>query len=67
MLQNKERARQNAEYHCERLGKYRMPFAWTAVYLNNVVCGPQTQDAQQPTTPSGKLLQVHYSNANALY
>ena len=24
---------------CERLGKYRMPFAWTAIYLMNIVTG----------------------------
>lgn len=29
----------NAAASCERLGKYRMPFAWTAIYLMNVVSG----------------------------
>lgn len=36
---NKEKAQINAQYFCERLGKYRMPFAWTAIYLSNVVQG----------------------------
>lgn len=29
----------NAAQCCERLGKYRMPFAWTAINLMNVVTG----------------------------
>lgn len=29
----------NAQQSCERLGKYRMPFCWTAVYLMNVISG----------------------------
>jgi hypothetical protein len=24
---------------CERLGKYRMPFAWTAIYVMNIING----------------------------
>ena len=35
----REKARQNAEYFCQKLGKYRMPFAWTAIYLMNIVDG----------------------------
>ena len=38
-FQNKEKARQNAVLFCERLGKYRMPFAWTAVQLLSVLNG----------------------------
>ena len=41
VMKARERARQNATHYCEKLGRYRMPFAWTAVYLKNVVCGPQ--------------------------
>lgn len=25
--------------NCERLGKYRMPFAWTAIHLVDIVTG----------------------------
>lgn len=31
-----EKARSNAADFCERLGKYRMPFAWTGVSLSNI-------------------------------
>ncbi|KYO40322.1 hypothetical protein Y1Q_0009001 [Alligator mississippiensis] len=32
-----ERLRTAAEQFCSRLGRYRMPFAWTAVHLRNVL------------------------------
>lgn len=38
--QNKEKLeklRLAAEQFCTRLGRYRMPFAWTAVHLANIV------------------------------
>ncbi|TMW54842.1 hypothetical protein DOY81_000075 [Sarcophaga bullata] len=35
----REKAKQNASDFCERLGKYRMPFAWTGIYLTNVFNG----------------------------
>lgn len=38
--QNKEKLeklRLAAEQFCNRLGRYRMPFAWTAVHLANIV------------------------------
>lgn len=38
--QNKEKLeklRMAAEQFCTRLGRYRMPFAWTAVHLANIV------------------------------
>ena len=31
-----EKARSNAADFCERLGKYRMPFAWTGISLSNI-------------------------------
>ena len=34
-----EKYRTNAAQFCDRLGKYRMPFAWTAIYLMNIVTG----------------------------
>ena len=27
--------------NCERLGKYRMPFAWTAIHLIDIISGKQ--------------------------
>lgn len=35
----REKAKNNAEDFCERLGKYRMPFAWTGIYLTNIFTG----------------------------
>ncbi|GCC35926.1 hypothetical protein chiPu_0014416 [Chiloscyllium punctatum] len=32
-----EKLRSQAEQFCLRLGKYRMPFAWTAIHLMNIV------------------------------
>ncbi|BFY99508.1 hypothetical protein BsWGS_02548 [Bradybaena similaris] len=34
-----EKYRAQAAQFCDRLGKYRMPFAWTAIYLLNIVNG----------------------------
>lgn len=36
-----------AEQFCTRLGRYRMPFAWTAVHLANIVssAGPPDRDS----------------------
>lgn len=39
-LQNKEKLeklRSQGELFCQRLGRYRMPFAWTAIHLMNIV------------------------------
>ncbi|GAB1293953.1 Dedicator of cytokinesis protein 6 [Apodemus speciosus] len=42
-----EKLRLAAEQFCTRLGRYRMPFAWTAVHLANIVSsvGPQDRDS----------------------
>ncbi|XP_078417461.1 dedicator of cytokinesis protein 7 isoform X10 [Cetorhinus maximus] len=32
-----EKLKSQAEQFCHRLGKYRMPFAWTAIHLMNIV------------------------------
>ncbi|XP_059178065.1 dedicator of cytokinesis protein 7-like isoform X2 [Physella acuta] len=34
-----DKYRSQAVQFCDRLGKYRMPFAWTAIYLMNIVNG----------------------------
>ncbi|XP_060040571.1 dedicator of cytokinesis protein 6 isoform X2 [Erinaceus europaeus] len=41
-----ERLRLAAEHFCTRLGRYRMPFAWTAVHLANVVSTGPERDAE---------------------
>ena len=34
---NMDKARSNAMDACSRLGAYRMPFAWTAIWLQNII------------------------------
>ncbi|XP_016979393.1 dedicator of cytokinesis protein 7 isoform X2 [Drosophila rhopaloa] len=54
----REKVKSNAADYCERLGKYRMPFAWTAIYLTNVFNGDnfESKDAggtERDTSGSG--------------
>lgn len=35
----RDKAKSLASDYCERLGKYRMPFAWTGIYLTNIFNG----------------------------
>lgn len=53
-----EKARQAARQYCERLGKYRMPFAWTAAFLNSTVLAPakQQQPASSDTNSSSTMI-----------
>ena len=39
LLQNRDKVRANAVACCERLGRYRMPFAWTGIHLHSIVHG----------------------------
>lgn len=39
VLQNRDKLKANAVATCERLGKYRQTFAWTGIYLMNVING----------------------------
>uniref|UniRef100_A0A8C4T3H7 Dedicator of cytokinesis 6 n=2 Tax=Erpetoichthys calabaricus TaxID=27687 RepID=A0A8C4T3H7_ERPCA len=39
-----EKLRCQAEQYCTRLGKYRMPFAWTAIHLMNIVSSAGSLD-----------------------
>ncbi|XP_052274365.1 dedicator of cytokinesis protein 7-like isoform X2 [Dreissena polymorpha] len=44
---NKEdKYKANAGQFCERLGRYRMPFAWTAIYLMNIVNGAHSMERE---------------------
>eukprot|EP00112_Aurelia_sp_Birch-Aquarium-sp1_P006977 Seg1762.3 transcript_id=Seg1762.3/GoldUCD/mRNA.D3Y31 product="Dedicator of cytokinesis protein 7" protein_id=Seg1762.3/GoldUCD/D3Y31 len=36
---NKDKAKSNAEQFCEKYGGFRMPFAWTAIHLIDVISG----------------------------
>lgn len=46
-LKEDKKAKTMAPEWCERLGAYRMPFAWTAVYLTNVFTGGNSLDTSQ--------------------
>ncbi|XP_055593172.1 dedicator of cytokinesis protein 7 [Uranotaenia lowii] len=39
----KDKAKSNAADYCDRLGKYRMPFAWTGIYLTNIFNGDNVE------------------------
>lgn len=41
----RDKAKSNAADYCERLGKYRMPFAWTGIYLTNIFNGDGVESA----------------------
>ncbi|XP_068130413.1 dedicator of cytokinesis protein 6 isoform X8 [Hyperolius riggenbachi] len=46
-IKNKEKVdklKSQAEQFCSRLGRYRMPFAWTAIHLMNIVNSMGTAD-----------------------
>ena len=38
-VSNLDKVRINAHDACNRLGKYKMPFAWTAIWLQNIIKG----------------------------
>lgn len=55
-LQHKEKLeklRLQAEQACGRLGQYRMPFAWTAIHLLNIVSSVGGLDRSDPDSDSG--------------
>lgn len=56
LLQHKEKLeklRLQAEQACGRLGQYRMPFAWTAIHLLNIVSSVGGLDRSDPDSDSG--------------
>ncbi|XP_048582972.1 dedicator of cytokinesis protein 7-like [Nematostella vectensis] len=46
---HRDKVRAVAVANCERLGQYRMPFAWTAIHLIDIISGTVT--AGEPSTP----------------
>uniref|UniRef100_A0A8K9Y055 Dedicator of cytokinesis 6 n=1 Tax=Oncorhynchus mykiss TaxID=8022 RepID=A0A8K9Y055_ONCMY len=49
-----EKLRLQAETSCSRLGRYRMPFAWTAIHLVNIVSSVGGLERSDPDSDSGK-------------
>ncbi|KAK0179557.1 hypothetical protein PV327_005299 [Microctonus hyperodae] len=42
---NKDKVKAAAAAACERLGRYRMPLAWTAIHLSGIICGGGDSDS----------------------
>lgn len=57
----RDKAKSNAADFCERLGKYRMPFAWTGIYLTNVFNGDNFDKEDKDRDSLGTL-----SSSNSL-
>ncbi|KAJ3598723.1 hypothetical protein NHX12_000666 [Muraenolepis orangiensis] len=49
-----EKLRAQAELSCTRLGRFRMPFAWTAIHLLNIVSSVGGLDRTDPDSDSEK-------------
>ncbi|CAG9567548.1 unnamed protein product [Danaus chrysippus] len=47
---NREKVRASAQAACTRLGKYRMPLAWSAVSLLNILSGSNSLERDTPHT-----------------
>ncbi|MEJ1282732.1 hypothetical protein NN561_013694 [Cricetulus griseus] len=68
VLQNKEKLeklKSQADQFCQRLGKYRMPFAWTAIHLMNIVssAGSLERDSTEVEISTGAQLKIDISPA----
>lgn len=62
-----EKLRLQAEQSCGRLGQFRMPFAWTAIHLLNIVSSVGGLDRSDPDSDSGtaefKHLPMFYTDS----
>ncbi|XP_046442972.1 dedicator of cytokinesis protein 7-like isoform X3 [Daphnia pulex] len=47
---NREKVKANAVACCERLGRYRMPFAWTGIHLHSILHGASNIDREKDKT-----------------
>lgn len=59
--QNRQKVKENAVIMCERLGKFRQAFAWTAIYLMNVINGISSLERDSDRDSTGSS-----SNTNSL-
>jgi hypothetical protein len=46
---NRDKVRANAVACCERLGRYRMPFAWTGIHLHTILHGANSLERDSKT------------------
>jgi hypothetical protein len=52
---NRDKAKSNAADFCDRLGKYRMPFAWTGIYLNTIFSGDNAEKDEKDRESLGNV------------
>lgn len=62
-----EKLRLQAEQSCNRLGRFRMPFAWTAIHLVNIVSSMGSLDRSDPDSDSGTVIQPQIVHNVTLY
>lgn len=62
MFQNRDKLKSFAVSVCERLGKYRQAFAWTAINLINVINGGNSLERDSDRESMGST----GSNTNSL-
>ncbi|XP_076814693.1 dedicator of cytokinesis protein 7-like isoform X2 [Clavelina lepadiformis] len=60
-----DKAKQNAKWFCERLGRYRMPFAWTAIHLMNIVNSAKNLRPMEETTSNAQNADEIARNASS--
>ncbi|TNN37113.1 Dedicator of cytokinesis protein 7 [Liparis tanakae] len=68
VIKNKEKLeklRGQSEQFCQRLGRYRMPFAWTAIHLMNIVnsAGSLERDTELEMSLTGLMFTFHLNNS----
>lgn len=53
-----EKLKSQSDQFCQRLGKYRMPFAWTAIHLMNIVssAGSLERDSTEVEVGTGGMV-----------
>uniref|UniRef100_A0A8C4LHS0 Dedicator of cytokinesis 7 n=1 Tax=Equus asinus asinus TaxID=83772 RepID=A0A8C4LHS0_EQUAS len=63
-----EKLKSQADQFCQRLGKYRMPFAWTAIHLMNIVssAGSLERDSTEvEISTGGKIWPYSHSSGRS--
>lgn len=59
----REKAKSNAADYCDRLGKYRMPFAWTGIYLTNIFNGDGVETSKEEKDRNESTAAANASNS----
>lgn len=62
-----EKLRAQAEQMCSRLGRFRMPFAWTAIHLLNIVSSVGGMDRSDSDSDTGINQSQHFLFLSLLF